>query len=415
MVQALVNNLNNLQEMIESKTSQFAITNNNSKFNNFNNILTDNLDKSNNSTQIAKFNQTRANSELSESEKYFKDVLKKAQQEARNEKSLDLTLAKDINDVISQFKDFIESATEEGEIVIDKNMLEKIKNGSLDDEIEMIFAQVMTMANTQVTQNSILAEDLVALKEQLTQLFETMTAEAETAEKVAEAVADKIAKTLEDITQDIDNTLDENILNELNIESIEAETASTGGESLLNGQSAEEQGLKAMLSQEAESFDIKIEKAINTQNSQASQIRHTEMTPSRILEQISRQLENMQTNSKVNIVLNPESLGRVNIQLLSTKSGLVAQFTASTAEARDLLMKGLDGLKDSLLSHGVAVDNVAVKLNETQESEYNADWTEQEGSRGGNKGQGQPNREEKEKGLFETMFTQAFNDENGNV
>ena len=294
-------------------------------------------------------------------------------------------------------------------------MLEKIKNGSLDDEIEMIFAQVMTMANTQVTQNSILAEDLVALKEQLTQMFETMTAEAETAEKVAEAVADKIAKTLEDITQDIDDTLDENILNELNIESIEAETASAGGESLLNGQSAEEQGLKAMLSQEAESFDIKIEKAINTQNSQASQIRHTEMTPSRILEQISRQLENMQTNSKVNIVLNPESLGRVNVQLLSTKSGLVAQFTASTAEARDLLMKGLDGLKDSLLSHGVAVDNVAVKLNETQESEYNADWTEQEGSRGGNKGQGQPNREEKEKGLFETMFTQAFNDENGNV
>ena len=415
MVQALVNNLNNLQEMIESKTSQFAITNNNSKFNNFNNILTDNLDKSNNSTQIAKFNQTRANSELSESEKYFKDVLKKAQQEARNEKSLDLTLAKDINDVISQFKDFIESATEEGEIVIDENMLEKIKNGSLDDEIEMIFAQVMTMANTQVTQSSILAEDLVALKEQLTQMFETMTAEAETAEKVAEAVADKIAKTLEDITQDIDDTLDENILNELNIESIEAETASAGGESLLNGQSAEEQGLKAMLSQEAESFDIKIEKAINTQNSQASQIRHTEMTPSRILEQISRQLENMQTNSKVNIVLNPESLGRVNVQLLSTKSGLVAQFTASTAEARDLLMKGLDGLKDSLLSHGVAVDNVAVKLNETQESEYNADWTEQEGSRGGNKGQGQPNREEKEKGLFETMFTQAFNDENGNV
>ena len=79
-----------------------------------------------------------------------------------------------------------------------------------------------------------------------------------------EAVADKIAKTLEDITQDIDDTLDENILNELNLESIEAETASAGGESLLNGQSAEEQGLKAMLSQEAESFDIKIEKAINT-------------------------------------------------------------------------------------------------------------------------------------------------------
>ena len=136
---------------------------------------------------------------------------------------------------------------------------------------ESLEGQVMAMANTQVTQNSILAEDLSALKEQFSKMFENITAEAETAKKVAEAVADKIAKSLEDIAkQDIDNTLDENILNELNIESIESETASTGGESLLSGQSAEEQGIKAMLSQEAESFDIKIEKALKNYSRRVS-------------------------------------------------------------------------------------------------------------------------------------------------
>ena len=360
--------------------------------------------------------QSHIDNVISEEENLFKKILKKARYEANAEKSLDLTLGRDINDVINQFKDYIESATQEGEIVIDEAMLEKLKNGSLDDEIEMIFAQVMAMANTQVNQNSILAEDLSALKEQFSNMFESMTVEAETAEKVSEAVAEKIVKTLEDIVkQDIDEVLDNEVLNELNIESIEAETFSAGGESLLQGQTAEEQGLKAMLSQDVENFDLRVEKALNAQSSQMSQTKTADITPSRILEQISRQLENLQTNSKVNIVLNPESLGKVSAQLLSTKSGLVAQFTAATAEAREMLMKGLDGLKESLLSHGVAVDNVSVRLNDVQESEYNADWTDQEGSEGGNKGQGQPNREEKEKGLFESMFSQIKQNENGNV
>lgn len=61
------------------------------------------------------------------------------------------------------------------------------------------------------------------------------------------------------------------------------------------------------------------------------------------------------------MVLNPESLGKVSIQLINTKEGLSAQFTVATQEARNLIMKGLDGLKDTLMSHGVSVDNVSVK------------------------------------------------------
>ena len=77
------------------------------------------------------------------------------------------------------------------------------------------------------------------------------------------------------------------------------------------------------------------------------------------------------------------------------------------------IMKGLDGLKDTLVSHGVSVDNVTVKLNDTQESEYNTDWTEQEGSRGGNKEQN-PQREQRDKEQFEKMMSFIEN-ENGKV
>ena len=106
---------------------------------------------------------------------------------------------------------------------------------------------------------------------------------------------------------------------------------------------------------------------------------------------------------------------KVSIQLIKTGEGLSAQFTVANQEVRDMLMKGLDGLRDSLTSHGVGVDNVSVKLNESQKSEYNADWTEQEDSRGGNKEQGRSNKDEKEKGLFEQMMAQTLEEENGNV
>ena len=102
------------------------------------------------------------------------------------------------------------------------------------------------------------------------------------------------------------------------------------------------------------------------------------------------------------------------MQIINTKEGLSAQFTVTTNEARDILMKGLDGLKESLLTQGVGVDNISVKISETEESSYNQDWTEQENS--GNKHQqSRQQREEKEKGLFEKIVAENLKNENGKV
>ena len=134
-----------------------------------------------------------------------------------------------------------------------------------------------------------------------------------------------------------------------------------------------------------------------------------------VVEQITKQMESLFNNSKVSIVLNPESLGRVNIQLVNSPDGLSAQFTVASNEVRDLLMKGLDGLKDTLASHGVGIDNISIKVNDTQKEADNPEWTDHEGSRGGNKGQNQPDREEKEKGLFEKTIAKTINDNNQNI
>lgn len=214
----------------------------------------------------------------------------------------------------------------------------------------------------------------------------------------------------------LEELVDEDTLKELNIESIEVETSNDDASSddFMQNQTPEEHGIKAMLNTQSDFAEIKAETQASAQAAQkTSQVSQT--TSDKIIEQISKQMENLQNGSRVNLIMNPESLGKVSIQLINTEEGLSAQFTVATQDAKNLIMKGLDGLKETLLAHGVNVDNVTVKLNEAQDSEYNSDWTEQEGSRGGNKEQNQ-SRQNKEQEDFEQMMSfEKDNIENGNV
>ena len=240
---------------------------------------------------------------------------------------------------------------------------------------------------------------------------ETTSSQITNLTKKDTSIKDTDAEALEEI-------IDEDTLKDLKIESIEIETGDSSNNNssdLMQNQTPEEQGIKAMMNIDGDFADIKVDTVKNTTNNQISKPSSpTELGPSKIIEQISKQLEGLNNSSKVNIVLNPESLGKVSVQLINTKEGLSAQFTVATQDARNLIMKGLDGLKDTLMAHGVSVDNVTVKMNETQESGYQADWTEQEGSRGGNKEQN-PNREHKEQQKFDEMMSNIDNNENGKI
>ena len=241
--------------------------------------------------------------------------------------------------------------------------------------------------------------------------FEITTEEVQSNSET-QTTSKEVSKETEQSLEDI---IDEDQLKELKIESIEAETSdSTGEDDIMQNQTPEEQGVKAMLQADADFAEVKTDaKPAQTVQNTTKPTSSSEVTSKKIIEQITKQIEGKYNGSKVNMVLNPESLGKVSIQLINTKEGLSAQFTVATQEARNLIMKGLDGLKDTLMSHGVSVDNVSVKINDAQESEYNADWTEQEGSRGGNKEQGSQ-KEQRGKEQFEQMMSFIEN-ENGKV
>lgn len=370
----------------------------------------------------------------------FKNILKEITDEANVETSLDLTLARDINEIISQLKEAIESVSE----IIDDGSLEGVATEDIAGVVEELIVEFDNSENnlnieskTELKEafKNILAiiDNLIdktqANTERLSFVADTKTMDISNATEMsqlevvefAEDVIDEVKSVAGKIVQEEsdsniqDLNIDEEIVRELKIESISAEADMNSGENLMQRQAPEEYAVKAMINDGAEVFDVKIESIQSSQNSQNVQFKQVDVNPSRILEQITKHFEGLQNNSKVNIVLNPESLGKVNVQLLTAKDGLTAQFTVTTQEAKDLLMKGLDGLKESLLSHGVAVDNVSVKITDTQKSQYNQDWTEQEGSRGGNKEQERSNKDEKEKGLFEKMMANITDEENGNV
>ena len=404
MTQALFDSLNSIQTTLSNERAADKVaTSDMGKTNEFQKVF----DSQNNevSSQSSPStigdikNSTTTNGSSSDKLAELKKILEDATRDANEESALDLTLAKDINDVISQLKDSLDYVDES----TDKTEDETSEGLALVDS-SLLFEQVLSCIN----------KDEAALPQANVENTDDLnTVTDEVIELVSETVSDdsEVTESGEDIT----TTLDDEAIKELNIESIEAETDSEmADDSLMNKQSAEEHSVKAMLNQDSVTFDLKVDKPVEAQNPQAS-AKPVEISSNKIIEQITKQMEGLYNNSKVNIVLNPESLGKVNIQLINTKDGLTAQFMVTTQDAKDLLMKGLDGLRESLTAHGVGVENVSVKLNNTQKSENNQNWTEQDGSRGGNKGQDQPNREEKEKGLFEKMMAQTEDNKNGSV
>lgn len=311
----------------------------------------------------------------------FREILLQASQEVNLENSLDLTLARDINEIIGQLQAAVSVAV------------------NADSEA---ISEIAESVNTSIANTT---ESLKTLAEEI-EIPSDFNSGLEENIKITKAADTKI----DEQTSDIEPELDADMLEELNIESISSETDYSGGETASQQESASELGVKVMLNQSTEKFDSSLMKTLNT----ANQSKPVDVTPEKIIEQITKHLDSIKSTSKINIVLNPEALGKVNLQIINSKDGLSAQFTVTTNEARELLMKGLDGLKENLLTQGVSVDNVSVKVSESEEA-YDADWTDKQDSEGGNKGQSRQNREEKEKGLFEKTISESLKNKDGNV
>ncbi len=89
-----------------------------------------------------------------------------------------------------------------------------------------------------------------------------------------------------------------------------------------------------------------------------------------VMGQVSEKLSQLnEGSSKVSIILRPEQLGKVSIELVTKKGALTAQITAESNQAKDILAKNIESLKQSLGEQGVNVNNLTVKVQEPSQTE----------------------------------------------
>ncbi len=131
-----------------------------------------------------------------------------------------------------------------------------------------------------------------------------------------------------------------------------------------------------------------------------------------VLAQIHSKLQmmNSTSNAKLTMVLNPESLGKVSIQLMNTKDGLTAELQVASQAVKDILDSNLSNLKDTLSAQGVQVNDMSVKVSQS-ENNADMDYTEQEGNGGNKQEQDKRHQEQEKEKEFEKMFSKFQNDE----
>ncbi|MBQ7126343.1 flagellar hook-length control protein FliK [bacterium] len=394
-----------------------GLTNTNLLLENINKVSTVNNDKTVKSSahEFTDF----LNEKVNKTVKTIGDLMKKTQsQESKNTpvsvgSALSVSLNEIIGDILSEMVPKIDKSTDDATEMAD----------------EIFTKEEMSSDEEEVTEGILLVPNEIAVFQNVGSTFANSTEnnadnsllEVSSSENASEEIilneefqqiedksvnVDELQKTSSD-EKNLDDLLDNEILEDLNIEFMDVDCDSSEQNSMMQRQSPEEYGIKAILNKDVDTFEISIQKN-NVPNSISKGI---ETNSEKLMEQIMKQMDAFKTGSKVNMVLNPESLGKVNVQLINSKDGLIAQLTVSTNEAKDLLMKGMEGLKDNLLAHGVNVDNLSIKVAQTEKETYNQDFTEKEGSRGGNKEQRGQEKENSDKELFEKTFETTLNHE----
>jgi len=167
--------------------------------------------------------------------------------------------------------------------------------------------------------------------------------------------------------------LTQDMLDKTSATVVSVETSASSG-NLLNKQNAKEQGVKLSLETNSTSSNSN-SPSITNLNAQVNFDKKLEgaqppkeINKTEVLSQVHTKMEQLKDNgtTRVTIVLKPENLGKINLELINSKDGFTARFTADNAQVKELLDKNLDSLKSSLASQGINVGNLTVKVAEVE-------------------------------------------------
>lgn len=120
---------------------------------------------------------------------------------------------------------------------------------------------------------------------------------------------------------------------------------------------------------DAQNFVSKLEAQLSVKSAESNR---GILNQSDIMSQVNSKFEQLQQSgtNKVSIVLQPENLGKVSVEIMNSKDGIVAKMTTDNQQVKELFDKNVEALKNNLSSQGVNVNNIKVEC--TNESSNNA-------------------------------------------
>ena len=208
-------------------------------------------------------------------------------------------------------------------------------------------------------------------------------------EEVAASVKENTAASLEnkDTTSKIKDKAVAQMSSLENTNTVVSQSQTTDSSSNQNGKSlsqnnAQEQIAKMVVEANSNNgqtaTNITSDVFVNKLDSQLNVATKTSSSPlnqlnqNSIMEQVNKQFEQIQQSgsNKVSIILQPENLGRVSVEIMNSKDGIVAKMLTDNQQVKDLFDKNVEALKSNLSSQGINVNNIKVEC--THESANNA-------------------------------------------
>lgn len=282
-----------------------------------------------------------------------------------NENSQQIITAQNNQDDLIQQATIQESTSQKGQVV------DLIKASTIK-ELTQTQTQNIQIQDTSTT--GMIIQDDSEIKEQMPVIATNLA----TANKVIGSQNNN-DNDIKDIT--VKNPLTQEIIDKTNakVVNLESSGSKSSNSDLLSKQSPQEQLVKLSLNADNKTessntiltniadnnIQTTFDKTLNSIQNQAPK----ELSKTDILSQIHNQLDKFgqdEGTTKVTIVLKPENLGRIQLELVNSKEGLTAKMTTDNAQVKQLLDKNLDSLKDTIGTQGVNVNNVSVKLENTQ-------------------------------------------------
>jgi len=223
---------------------------------------------------------------------------------------------------------------------------------------------INTINPTDVTEN--VAPKIQVTEEIAAQVKDSLGTGIENKDTVSK-IKDKAVETMTAL-QDKNSVLTESQTNDTNNNS--TNLGQNNANETVAKLSVETNNFNLSQSQTAESFVNRLQSQVATRDANITQ--NQTINQSDILLQVNSKFEQLQqqSNNKVSIVLQPESLGRVSVEIMNTKDGIIAKMTTDTQQVKELFDKNIESLKSSLSAQGVNVNNIKVEC--THESTNNA-------------------------------------------